>query len=295
MAKKQYHCLSISLKKCIIDSMKNIYDHHIHLGYGNFRKKNRSDKYLGTPLDNAYNNLLEYTNTGITTLRDGGDKAMLAFQLRNEAESMGITLRSAGRALVKKDCYGIHLGEPLLTMDDLKKELDFLIKSGVDCVKVVQSGLVDLTGNPQEEYCSFNERELTYIRKTTKACGLPVMVHVNFPDAIRSVVEVGMDSIEHGYFITEDNLKLMAKNQVAWTPTLAPFANVLAYGTVIKGWSIEVVKSVLEQQKSMVKKGAALGVAILLGSDSGSSIVPHGSGTQDEYKLLTALVGESFS
>jgi hypothetical protein len=275
--------------------MKDIYDHHIHLGYGNFRKTNRNHKYLGSPLDHPFNNLLEYVDTGVTTLRDGGDKEMLAFRLRKEAEELGITLYTAGRALVKKGCYGIHLGEPVSTLDDIKRELDFLINSGVDCIKLVQSGLVDVTGNPQEEYCSFNEKELTYIRETTKKCGLPVMVHVNFPDAIRSVADVAMDSVEHGYFITEDILKRMAKNHVSWTPTLAPFANVLTYGTSIQGWNTEIVRAVVEQQKAMIKKAAAFGVPILLGSDSGSSIVPHGRGTQDEYDLLTTLVGVHFS
>ncbi len=275
--------------------MKNLYDHHIHLAYGNFRKINRGQKYAGTDLDNAYNNLLEYAGRGVTALRDGGDKKMLAFQLREEAKSMGIHLSASGRALVKKDRYGIHLGKPLSTMDDLKRELHFLMESGVDCVKVVQSGLVDVTGKPQEIFGSFSERELIYIRETAHECGLPVMVHVNFAEVIRSVVEVGMDSVEHGYFITEDILKLMAKHQVAWTPTLAPFANVLTYGKALSGWDQEIVKAVVEAHSAMVKKAAALHVPLLLGSDSGSSIVPHGRGSQDEYELLTALVGDRFS
>lgn len=246
-------------------------------------------------MDNAYNNLLEYRGRGVTSLRDGGDKEMLAFQLREEAKSMGIRLSAAGRALVKKGRYGIHLGKPLSTMDDLKRELDFLMESGVDCVKVIQSGLVEVTGKPQEIYGSFSEKELIYIRETTRKCGLPVMVHVNFADVIRSVVEVGMDSVEHGYFITEEILTLMAKHQVAWTPTLAPFANVLTYGKTISGWDQKIVKTVVEAQSAMVKKAAALKVPLLLGSDSGSSIVPHGRGSQDEYELLTALVGDHFS
>lgn len=274
--------------------MKSFYDYHIHLGYGNFRKVNRSEKYMGTPLNDAFNNLLEYSETGITVLRDGGDKNMLAFQLRQDAADIGITLYSTGRALVKKGCYGKHLGNPLSTMEDLKKELDFLLESGVDCVKLIQSGLVEVNGKSQDEYCSFNEEELLYIRKITKEHGVPVMVHVNFPKAIASVAEIGMDSIEHGYFISEENLKAMARNNVAWTPTLAPFANALTYGRSISGWDNNIVQAVVEKHKSMIKKGAAMGIPILLGSDSGSSIVPHGHGTIDEYHLLCDLLGENY-
>ncbi|MEG0873855.1 MAG: amidohydrolase family protein [Clostridiales bacterium] len=274
--------------------MKTLIDHHIHLGYGDFRKENRSTKYINTPLDSAYNNLLQYVGTPIKELRDGSDKEMLAFQLKAEAADLGIKLLCCGRGLVKKECYGRHLGYPLNNMDDLKGELNFLAEKGVDCFKVVQSGLVDMTGAPQVENSYFNDAELLYIREFANHCHIPVMVHVNFPNAIESIVDVGMDSIEHGYFITEELLKKMQKKGVAWTPTLAPFANTLVYDRWIKGWDRTVVKNIVATQRKMVKRGAELGVKILVGSDAGSSIVPHGSGTLDEHRLLQEIIGDSY-
>ena len=86
--------------------MKHLADCHVHLGYGNFRKEQRSDKYQGTDLDHAYNNLLQYKDAGVTFLRDGGDRNLKAFRLREDAAKLGITLKSPGRALVRQGCYG---------------------------------------------------------------------------------------------------------------------------------------------------------------------------------------------
>ena len=113
--------------------MKHLADCHVHLGYGNFRKEQRSDKYQGTDLDHAYNNLLQYKDAGVTFLRDGGDRNLKAFRLREDAAKLGITLKSPGRALVRQGCYGKNLGEAVATIDDLKRELEFLLASGVDC------------------------------------------------------------------------------------------------------------------------------------------------------------------
>ena len=274
--------------------MEATFDHHMHLGYGNFRKQGRSDKYRGTELDNAYNNLLEYGDTAITRLRDGGDKQMVAFRLKDEAAAIGIELQTAGRALVKRGHYGKHLGFPVSTMDELRRELEFLAAQGVDWFKLVQSGLVDVTGAPQDETPSFNEEELRLIREFADACHIPVMVHVNFPAAIESVIDAGMDTIEHGYFMTEPLLLKMKAKNIVWTPTVAPFDNALTYDRWISGWQPEVVAAVAAQQKAMVVRAAALGVRLWAGSDAGSSIVPHGRGTADEHRILSALVGDEY-
>lgn len=271
--------------------MENLADYHIHLGYGDFRRENRSAKYANTDLDSAYNNLLQYQGTGITYLRDGGDKNMRAFRLKGEAQELGITLAASGRALVRRGHYGKHLGYAVDTMAELKAELNFLFQSQVDCIKVVQSNIVAVNGEPQDETPSFNLAMLQYIVAQAHDRGLPVMVHVNFPGPIALALEAGVDTVEHGYFITPELLQAMAEKGVAWTPTLAPFANALTYDVWIPGWQREIVKSVVAQQRLMVEQAVALGVRVLPGSDGGSSICPHSRCTLDEHRLLNQIPG----
>ena len=275
--------------------MKHLADCHVHLGYGNFRKEQRSDKYQGTDLDHAYNNLLQYKDAGVTFLRDGGDRNLKAFRLREDAAKLGITLKSPGRALVRQGCYGKNLGEAVATIDDLKRELEFLLASGVDLFKVVQSDLVEVNGATQNEVPYFSEAMLALIVETAHQNGLTVMVHVNFPGPIATVIDAGADTIEHGYFMTEDLLWAMKKKGIAWTPTLAPFDNALTYDVWIPGWKRELVANVVQNHKAMVKKAAEIGVTILAGSDGGTSICPHGRCSLDEHRILKELIGPKFN
>ncbi|MDO4542787.1 MAG: amidohydrolase family protein [Bacillota bacterium] len=268
-------------------------DHHIHLGFGDFRSRERSQKYIDTPLEAPYNNLLLYRDAGITYLRDGGDKDMLSLALRRNGADLGITVKSPGRALVKKDCYGRELGLPISTVDELKRELDFLLEQQVDHFKIVQSGLVAVNGRPQNQRRYFDDKMLGMIMDCAKENHLPVMVHVNFPEPIKTVVDAGVTTIEHGYFITEDLLLEMKKRNIAWTPTLSPFANAITYNTWISGWNKSIVAEVVTRHKAMVKKAVAIGVDVLLGSDAGGSICPHGRCTLDEYRLLSEILADT--
>lgn len=274
--------------------MNVIADYHVHVGFGNFRNQNRFEKFQDTDLNNGYNNLLEYRDRSITYLRDGGDRNMVGLRLRSAAEDLGITLKSPGRALVRRGCYGKYLGVPVADLDDLKRELDFLLKQGVDHLKVVQSGIVAVNGDTQKDRGFFDDAMLALIRDCAKENHLPVMVHVNFPQAIKTAVDAGVTTIEHGYFITELILRDMAAKGIAWTPTLAPFANALTYDTWIPGWRREIVAEVVKNHGKMIKTAAKLGVQLLAGSDGGTSICPHGRCTIDEHRLLENLVGDGF-
>lgn len=264
-------------------------DYHVHIGYGNSRHQNRSEKYSNTIYDNGYNNLLQYEGSSITLLRDGGDKNMVAHGLRGEAQERNITLLSSGRALVKAGRYGKHLGLPIETSGELRRELEFLAAAEVDQFKLILSGLVDVTGAPQDEQPNFSEGELDVIRRFTLTEGKPLMVHVNFPRCIEMTIDAGVDTIEHGYFMTEPLLKKMKAKDIAWTPTLAPFANAITYGTWIEGWDRAIVDNVVANHRAMIRCAVNLGVRVLIGSDTGSSIVPHGRGTIDEHHLLQEL------
>ncbi len=261
-------------------------DYHIHLGYGNFRLCDRDDKFDNEPLNNAYNNLLEYNDKGFTYLRDGGDKHMLAFSLKKEAKRLGIRLDSPGRALVKANCYGKQLGYGLADLTALKAELDFLLENKVDLIKVIFTGLVNCTDGKQQLPPLFDRQEQNYIRDFSRETGLPIMVHVNGPEGIEAAIEMGAATIEHGYFMDDANLARMKERGTVWVPTVAPFGNAVLYDRWIPGWNKDLVKQIYEDHMKTITKAFRMGVYILPGSDAGSSIVPHGSGSFDEHKFL---------
>ncbi len=261
-------------------------DYHIHLGYGDFRRENRENRFADPALNSAYNNLLEYGGRGFTYLRDGGDRDMLAFSLKGEAKKLGIRLDSPGRAIVKAGCYGKRLGHGVETLAELKEELRFLEQAGVDLLKVILTGLVDCGGGQQRLTPYFSRRERLYIRDCSRSAGWPVMVHVNGVPGIRAALEMGATTVEHGYFIDGETLTLLKEHGTAWVPTVAPFGNAVLYDHWLPGWNQDLVRRIYEGHMEAVAAGFRRGIYILPGSDAGSSIVPHGSGAFDEWRFL---------
>ncbi len=117
---------------------------------------------------------------------------------------------------------------------------------------------------------------------TAHDAGMAVMAHCNGDRTCMYTLEAGVDSLEHGFFMEEETLALLAEKQIPWFPTLAPVDNLSGCGRFPE----EEVQKNLHMQIDRVKKAASLHACIGLGSDAGAYLVPHGKGTEDEYKYL---------
>src|SRR5262249_14752535 len=107
-------------------------------------------------------------------------------------------------------------------------------------------------------------------------------------DGIERAIDGGVDSIEHGFFIREDQLARMRDRQIAWVPTFAPVQEQVDHADVMS-WDQRVVsnlKKILEQHAAGLVKAHELGVQIIAGSDAGSCGVAHGHGFLHELELM---------
>lgn len=113
------------------------------------------------------------------------------------------------------------------------------------------------------------------------------MVHANGPNPVRQAVEAGCHSIEHGFFMGEDNLKRMAELGTVWVPTAYTMK---AYGEVLEfrgdKESARVARDNFHHQLDQMAKARELGVVVALGTDAGSSGVLHGESMVEEMKLF---------
>ena len=60
--------------------------------------------------------------------------------------------------------------------------------------------------------------------------GMTVMAHGNGDKTVRMAVEAGLDTLEHGNYLEQETLDLLAKSRTIWIPTLAPVGNLLGCG-----------------------------------------------------------------
>jgi len=229
-----------------------------------------------------------YKTLGFTYLRDGGDRWNAGKHASELAGEYGMTYRTPCFPIYRKGHYGSFIGRGFETIDDFRALVAEVKKSGGHFIKLMISGLMDfsqygvLTGEPLPPdlirdmiACAHDE-------------GFSVMAHANGDEAVRAALAGGVDSIEHGAYLTDETLCQLAESGAVWVPTLVTIGNLIGCGR----FPDEVLTPLLAYQMNAVKKAAALGAKIACGSDAGAYRVLHGQGGLDERTLLRRAIGE---
>ena len=233
--------------------------------------------------------LLAYQKDGITFFREGGDHLGVSSFAAEIAPEYGIDYRSPVFAIHNKGHYGGIVGLAYETLGEFSALVGEAAKKGADFIKIMFSGLLDFNryGAITGEGLAFSEmKELVHICHEE---GFAVMVHVNGREAVHGAIVSGVDSIEHGFYMTGEEISLLAEMGTVWTPTVSPVGNLAGKGL----FDERAVKAITERQLADVRKAFAMGVHVALGSDAGAVTVPHVSGLHDEYDwLLQAAEGD---
>lgn len=173
---------------------------------------------------------------------------------------------SSCRALYKRGGYGARFGVPVDTKAEIKAEIIRLKRSGAGIIKVMASGLVSLTKPGSVTPGGFDRDELGFIVEEAAALGLGVMAHANGEAAVMAAAEAGVLSIEHGFFMTERALDVMARKRVFWTPTV----DALARAAEVVGASVEIrefVAGLILSHLKMLGRASTTGVPLAVGTD----------------------------
>ncbi len=253
-----------------------------------------------------------FCKQGIGAVRDGGDLQSLNLRLKNflEAENLensdetaarenfGSTEKNGeeyftpgivatGQALRRKGKYGSFLGNGYSTPRELKAELARLLLAGVDQVKVIVSGVVSFNKYGRVGSPAMSTEELEHVVSRCHSRGLKVMAHANSQAAIERAIKAGVDSIEHGYFITPGLLEAMSARQIAWVPTLIPVAAQLREPRVssLNLQQKNNIDRICREHMDKIAFAAEIGVPLGIGTDSGAPGVKHGSSLFEEMML----------
>ncbi|WP_148866710.1 amidohydrolase family protein [Thermosediminibacter litoriperuensis] len=263
-------------------------DSHVHISLNGMNSKD----WRRILAEGNYKPIMEildlYKSKNILILRDGGDNLGASLAAREIAGRMGIIYKTPGWAIYKKGRYGGFLGRPVTDIKDFKSMFAELLKSKPDHLKVILTGIVDFNSYGQFGGISFSYEELYYMIQRAKEKELPIMVHANSSAAVKMAIEAGADTIEHGYFITDEELHMMAERDVIWVPTLSPLGNIIENKDFRYRYrnQIQIIKRIFNEHLAAVKKAIDLGVKIAIGSDSGSFGVYHSQGFFDEVKHI---------
>jgi imidazolonepropionase-like amidohydrolase len=103
--------------------------------------------------------------------------------------------------------------------DEIRKAIRTEAKYGSDWVKVLVTGAFMSVGDSPKAV-HFSEQELQAVMDEANRQGMPVMAHAHATQGIKMAVRLGARSIEHGTYLDEEAIAMMAKKGTYLVPTI---------------------------------------------------------------------------
>lgn len=159
------------------------------------------------------------------------------------------------------------------------------MKFGADVIKICASGGVLSLADPVD-VPQLTAAELAAIMSEAHAWGRKVAAHAHGDEAARLAIEAGIDSIDHGTFLTDDTLRLMKENGTWLVPTRMAVDHVERAADGYPPAIAEKARAAAAAHDEMFQRALDVGVPIAFGTDSGVS--PHGRNAE-EFRLMVEL------
>lgn len=244
------------------------------------------------PVEQAFHaqaNAKATLEAGVTTVRDVGAGDYIDVALRN-AIAEGLT--EGPRMLVSVHAIGSTGGHcdaaafpPGLVRefgeadgvcngaDSCRRAVREQLKYGADNIKICASGGV-LSESDPVDVPQLTREELDAIVDEAHAWRRKVAAHAHGDKAARMAVEAGVDSIEHGSFLTTQTLQLMKTRGVYLVPTRMTVKFVEEKASTYPPKVAAKARQAAASHGDMMKNAIRIGVPIAYGTDS--VVYPHG-------------------
>lgn len=263
-------------------------DVHIHmlLDGRDFRAAIAMHKHK--PCDALIRSRLEdYRARGVRFLRDGGDRWDVSLRAKALAHEYGIDYRSPAFPICVRGHYGAFIGRSCADEREYLQLLRQVRAKGGDFVKLMLSGLIDFSQADTLTEQGPPPDVIGRMIALAHAEGFAVMAHANGERSVNAALDVGIESIEHGAFLSEATLLRLAQSDTVWVPTLSTIGNLIGSGR----YPDAPLRKLLRSQQEKLAFFAAHGGRVGSGSDAGAFCVLHGEAAQQEYDYLQAALG----
>lgn len=204
--------------------LPGLVDAHVHLAFRGGRqavetlRAEHSDTRLALQMSHRAETLVR---CGVTTARDLGDRAGLAVHVRDAiaaGEIAGPRMLAATVPLTPPGGHCWFLGGQVAGEADIRAQVRSIASTGGDAIKVMASGGESTAGPYSMWDAQFSCDELAAAVDEAHTHRLPVAAHAHASEAIIRAVQAGVDTIEHGTWLTngdwdphDDVAKQMAK------------------------------------------------------------------------------------
>lgn len=225
------------------------------------------------------NNLKKHLQSGFTYIRDIGAKNYVDIELRdciNEGILEGPGMVVSGHILTMTGGQAWKLARECDGVDEVRKAAREQLKAGADFIKVMATGGILSPGNMPTS-CQQTVEEMRAAVEVAHNAGKKAASHCQGAQGTVNALLAGVDSIEHGAFLTDEAIDLMVKNGTYLVPTLV--ATHFIESTGVEGgvpeFAVKKAKMVKPNQLESFMKAYKAGVKFAIGSDAGTSFNYH--------------------
>jgi imidazolonepropionase-like amidohydrolase len=290
--------------------MPGLMDMHVHFGQEYLSKADRPSKTeKETSAILAAKHALITLKSGFTTVRQVGDSGMIAISLRdliNTNQVIGPRIFTSGKSIATTGGHADHTNGKDKDSYDYPSPEDGVIngpydaftavrqryKDGADGIKLtVTGGVLSVAksgDNPQ-----FTTEEINAVVTAAKDYGMWVAVHAHGAEGMKRAVIAGVNSVEHGTFMTQEVMQLMKKNNTYYVPTISA-GEFVAEKSKIDNYFPEIVRpkaaAVGPQIADTFSKAYKAGVKIAFGTDAG--VQPHGTNWKEFVYMVQSGMPE---
>lgn len=266
------------------------YECHAHMALDGIDYKTAKERHLNAPCDSFIREALAaYNNIGTVYIRDGGDRFGVSLRASVIAKEFGIEYVSPAFAISKKGHYGAFLGRSWEDLEEYKSLVAEVKNLGGSFIKLMISGILDFSQKEKITEPPLSADEIYNLTAIAHDAGFPVMVHANGAECLKNAVKAGVDSIEHGYYLDDECIEMLADSKTILVPTVCTVIDIQGGGR----YDDTVLNEIGAIHLREVKKAHEQGVIIAPGSDAGSFAVLHAQGCIDEYKYLGNFISEA--
>ncbi len=279
--------------------MPGLIDAHLHLfGLQNYEFFAWAMENPGLHAIRSVYEVGRLLEAGFTTICDlGSDNALLIKKAVEEGSIVGPRVRGVGRFMCQTGGIPDLFFLPIETMEGRSGRGFCRLVDGVgECLKAAREQLRDgatelkigTTGGIDPSFIvaesAFTVEEIRAIASVAHNVGKILRAHnnvlMNEPlTGIRKAIEGGVDAIEHGYWIDDPTLELMAENDVTWVVTIGYLQRAVEHGKELNLHPVYVDKCAraIEAIADTLPRAKKMGVKRAAGSDFlGTPADPHG-------------------
>ena len=220
---------------------------------------------------------------GVTTIRECAsafsvDCKLAALQRKGELADMP-TIVPSGRSMsmtgghgdmqmgLEGESNGSHLVD---SPDEMRKAVREEFKLGAKNIKMMATGGV-MSPTDQIDDTELTVEEMKVAVEEAHHKHMTVCAHAEGANGIHNAIVAGVDSIEHGAMIRDEDIQLMIKNGQYLTPTLIACWAIPEYGEgKIPQFMVDKARGFEKDYFTNIGKAAKAGVKFSMGTDAGT-------------------------